>query len=126
MNSYYNGFQRFLQLLRKYEYFPQRFPRLLNGEAFILVWPFNPVSKLSSVSPTPPHPSPFSNVVFDHWTRNRKNIFERVRSARQHWTNGGWGKRYLVFLRGGSGFASVIFVFVSLNESPAAMLLQVW
>ena len=33
MNSYYNGFQRFPQLLRKYEYFPQRFPRLLNGEA---------------------------------------------------------------------------------------------
>ena len=26
MNSYYNGFQRFPQLLRKYEYFPQRFP----------------------------------------------------------------------------------------------------
>ena len=26
MNSYYNGFQRFLQLLRKYEYFPQRLP----------------------------------------------------------------------------------------------------
>ena len=33
MNSYYNGFQRFPQLLRKYKYFPQRLPRLLNGAA---------------------------------------------------------------------------------------------
>ena len=33
MNSYYNGFQRFPQLLRTYKYFPQRLPRLLNGEA---------------------------------------------------------------------------------------------
>ena len=72
MNSYHNGFQRFPQLLCKYEYFPQRFPRLLNGGAVRLrvglAWQGRE-ARLPAL-PGKPHPAAHRASPFP-WSRAR-------------------------------------------------------